>query len=179
MIVCVIGMPGAGKSQVADVLRRMDFRTYELGDVVRGMMKEQDIEITPESLRKFSIVARRKYGYDYEARRLIKKINLKEGNIAIVGFRTKANLDFIKKHAKVTSIAVIAPAKIRYLRLSSRRRPDDPKTMTEFMRQRDRKEIRFGILKVIKGADYVIANTGTVADLKKSVQMVMDDAGLV
>ena len=74
MIVCVTGLPGAGKSHVAEILRGMGFKTYELGDILRGMMKEQGIEISPEGLRRFSVVARRKYGYDYEARRLAKKI---------------------------------------------------------------------------------------------------------
>ena len=93
-----------------------------------------------------------------------------------MGFRTKANMDFIRRRAKVVSIAVTAPVKTRFLRLTSRRRPDDPKTMAEFIRQRDAKEIRFGILRVINEADYVIAHTGTLQQLRKSVASILKDA---
>jgi dephospho-CoA kinase len=179
MIVCITGMPGSGKSVVADVLKNKGYKVYELGDVVREEMRKRKIEMTSESMRKFSLYFRKKYGNDVTSRRLLRERNIKQGGKTVIsGLRNTADLNYIKRRFDVILVAVIAPAKTRFLRTKSRVRADNPKTMGEFIKHRDKKETRFGILGIIKKADYVISNTGTVADLKRSVAIVAKDAGL-
>jgi dephospho-CoA kinase len=180
MIICVTGMPGSGKSAVAEILRGIGYRTYELGDMVREEMRKRGIKSNPKTEKAFSIYMRRKYGKDVTSRLLVRKLRKeKKDRIAIIGFRSNADLNYVKKYFDAITIAVVAPAKDRFERTKKRKRSADPKTMHEFLSVRDKKEERFGIASVIKNADYVISNTSTIADLKKSVQMVIEDAGLI
>jgi dephospho-CoA kinase len=180
MIICVTGMPGSGKSEVAEILRSMGYKTYELGDIVREEMRKRGMESNPENERTFSIYLRRKYGKSITTRRTIAKIRKeKKDKIAIIGFRSKMELNYVKKRFDAITIAIVAPERARFERTKKRKRIADPQTMSEFLSIRDKKEERFGIIGAIKNADYVISNTGTIADLEKSVQMVLKDAGLV
>lgn len=174
MILCVTGFPGAGKSTVAKLLERSGFKVYELGDMVRELIKKEGIDKNPESIRRFLKHIRVKYGKEVTARMLLKKIKTKKGDrIAIIGLRSLAELNYIKKHADVAVVAVIAPPEKRFMRVIKRKKAEDPKTMASFLCNRDRNEARLGMIGVIKKADYVIANTGTFSDLKRSVREVV------
>ena len=169
MIVCITGLPAAGKSSVGKILKEKGFRVYELGDIVREMMSKQGIALTPESDRKFTVMIRKRYGSLVTVKYLVKKVNLrKKANIAIIGVRSKPELDYIKRQAKVVTIAVLAPSRLRFERMRRRKRPDAQRTYSEFLK-RDRKEVGFGVWGAINSADYVIAGTGAIPQLRKEV----------
>jgi dephospho-CoA kinase len=173
-------MSGSGKGEVSNILKSKGYKVYELGDVIREEMKKRKIEKTPEAEKQFSIDIRKMYGADVTSRFLLKKAKLKKGSKAVIsGFRNMEDLNYVKKHFKIVTIAVVAPTKIRFARTLARNRPQDPKTLREFVELRDRKEAKFGLLKVIANADYVVANVGTIAELRKSVLIVARDAGLL
>jgi dephospho-CoA kinase len=174
MIICITGLPGAGKTSVAKILQRRGFKAYELGDVVREMMRKQGIPITPDSDKKFTIELRKKHGNLVTVQYLLKKVKLKRhAKIAIVGVRSKYELDYIKKHAPVVTIAVVAPAKLRYERIKKRGRPDAPRSLREFIVDRDKKEEKWGLLKAIGSADYVISGAGNIIGLKHAVYAIL------
>lgn len=180
MIICITGLPGAGKSSVGKLLSTMGFRTYELGDVVRGLMKKEGIRLTPESDKEFTVYLKKKYGKAVVVRRLLEKVKLnKVGKVAIVGVKNKPELDYIKSKSRspVVTIAVVAPVRLRFQRTRMRGRADAPRTLAEFIKNRDRKEARWGETDTIKNADYIISDTGTMADLKKNVRLVISQTG--
>ena len=174
MIICITGLPGAGKSTAGKILGRMGYRIYELGDIVREMMNEQGIKLTPESDRQFTMSLRKRHGNLVTVRYLLKKVKLGSNrNIAIVGIRSKAELDYIRKRAKVVTIAVVAPVKLRFERIKRRRRPDAPGTIAEFVRDRDEKEAKWGELAAIKSADYIVSGAGNIVGLRHAVRTVL------
>lgn len=176
MIVCVTGMPAAGKSSVGAVLKGMGFNVYELGDIVRMMMRERGIQINPESDKKFTVWLRKRYGGLVTVKRLAKEVDLGgSGKTAVVGIRSKPELDYIRAHGRSLTVAVLAPSRLRFRRMRRRGRRDAQKTYADFLK-RDRKEERWGLWSAIKSADYVIAGTGTLAQLKDEVRQVMKDA---
>ena len=177
MVIAVTGMPGAGKSEVGRALGRMGYRVYELGDVVREMMREGGVPATRKSTAEFAIMIRKNYGKLVTMKRLLDTLKLKRGDkVAIVGVRSGVEEAYIKKRTGATAIAVVAPLGLRFRRIRARGRYDAPKTLKE-MGDRDRREIGFGILAAIRGADYVVAGDGTVAELRKYIAEIVESIG--
>ncbi len=174
MIVGITGMTGAGKGMAGDVLKKMRFKTYDIGDVVREMMREAGIPITFETDKQFTVSMRKKYGKLVMIKSLLKRIKInKESKVAIIGIRSIAELEYIKSRVgRVLLIALVAPQRLRFRRVKERGRHGVPKTMQEFI-ARDKREEKVGIIGVMNAADYVIANTGTQADLRKGIQKII------
>ena len=175
MIICITGLPAAGKSETAELMRKTGFRVYGIGTLIREKMTEEGIPITPETDRTFPVNLRKRYGKTAAAKILFQKLHTaKHGNLVIEGIRSRAEIAYIRRRmGNVVVIAVVAPLKTRFGRSKKRRRADAPRTLQDFVRDKDRKEGRWGMLGAIKAADYVIANTGTKADLRRSVERIV------
>ena len=52
LVVCVVGMPGSGKSLVSSVARELGFDVVVMGDAVRKVAEERGIEPRGEEMRK-------------------------------------------------------------------------------------------------------------------------------
>ena len=50
LVVCLTGMPGAGKSTIVSKLKDQGYETFSLGDGVRAEAKRQNLEPTGENL---------------------------------------------------------------------------------------------------------------------------------
>jgi len=80
--------------------------------------------------------------------------------------RSIAEVKTFRNSWKFPIIAVIIDDDIRIERLSNRRRPDDPNTL-EDLRERDQREIAFGLNEVIDAANYKINNNVSKKDVQK------------
>jgi dephospho-CoA kinase len=69
-------------------------------------------------------------------------------------------------------IAIDAPDELRRKRAISRGRTDDSKNLKD-LEERDKREIRWGLQKVIADADIVIPNNGSIENFKKQVLTVL------
>lgn len=175
MIICITGFPGSGKSDAAKILAANGYKRYELSSVVWDLMSKAAMERTPENVKNFATMIRNKYGREVVAKLLFKKIkSLHNSRIVVVGLRSKSELNYIRKRAKTITIALVAPPKIRFARILKRHRPGDPKTLSQFIKNRDNVELKWGINSVINSADYIIANTRTESDLRKEVNEVLE-----
>lgn len=160
---CITGMPGAGKSVVADVARSMGIKVIVMGDVIREEARKRGIKESPESLGELMLALRREEGPDAIAKRCVE--NLSRNDVAIIeGIRSLEELEFFKKIADVLLIAVHASPSTRFKRLIKRGRADDPKNFEEFL-ERDLREIKVGIGSVIALADVMFVNEGTIEEL--------------
>ncbi|MGB9732344.1 MAG: AAA family ATPase [Candidatus Micrarchaeales archaeon] len=169
MIICITGMPGSGKSVAANYLARKGFEVIEMGDIIRDKMKKEGIKITNESIREYALSLRKRFGNDIVAKLTVQKINGKRKNMVIVGVRSKKEIDYFRKRlGNFYVIALTAPKMVRYKRLKERGRQDDVVTMKEF-KYREEKERKYGVESAIKNADFVIANTSSINDLKKDI----------
>lgn len=168
-------MPGSGKSEAAHYLKGMGFRTVEMGESVKSMMKKAGIEATNESIRNFSLYIRKRKGPTVFAVETSKRLRrLGHGkNLCIVGVRSTAEINYFKEnHDGLRVIALTAPRSIRFARLVARGRKDDMKDRKGF-EFRERREAQFGMRGTIDAADYIITNTGTKAQLKGDITKVV------
>jgi len=158
LIVCLTGMPGAGKSTIAEGLKSKGFEKITMGDAVRAEAARRKIEPTGENLGKLMLELREKNGPGVVAE-LIKDqiVNSKSDVIIIDGVRSIAEVDVLKKFGTVNLLSIHASADTRFKFLSDRGRSDTPSGSEDFSK-RDSREMSVGMSDSIALADETISN---------------------
>ena len=62
LLVCLTGMPGAGKSTIAEGLKSKGYEIVNLGNAVRNEAKKRNLEASRENLGKLMLELREKNG---------------------------------------------------------------------------------------------------------------------
>ncbi len=173
--ICVTGMPGSGKSIVADAASSLGIPVVTMGDVVREEAKKRGMPINRESLAFLARELRRERGPSAIALSCVELIEARGYTVVLIdGLRSIFEYRTFKKHFKnVKLIYVHASPGTRYIRLRTRGRPDDPKNWYEFI-SRDLQEIRLGLPSLLYIADYVLINERkTIEDTFKEALLVI------
>lgn len=158
LIVCLTGMPGAGKTTIAEALRTKGFDKITMGDAVRAEAARRKIEPTGENLGKLMLELREKNGPGAVAE-LIKNniVNSKSDVVLVDGLRSLAEVEVLKKIGTVKILAIHASGDTRFGFLTRRDRSDAPSDRNDFAK-RDSREIGVGMSESIALADETISN---------------------
>lgn len=158
LIVCLTGMPGAGKTTIAEALRTKGFDKITMGDAVRAEAARRKIEPTGENLGKLMLELREKNGPGAVAE-LIKNniVNSKSDVVLVDGLRSLAEVEVLKKIGTVKVLAIHASGDTRFGFLTRRDRSDAPSDRNDFAK-RDSREIGVGMSESIALADETISN---------------------
>lgn len=175
IVIGIAGMPGAGKDVVKEIIQRFGFRVIVMGDEVRLEAARRNLEPTVENLSNLMLQLRAEEGPNAVAKRCIKKImDLDVDLVAINGLRSPHEVDFFRNEFPFFKvIAIHASPRTRFERLLKRGRSDDPKDWETFS-LRDKRELSVGLGEVIAMADYMIVNEGTIEELEKEVERVLE-----
>ncbi len=174
-VICLTGMPGAGKSTVARFLQENGFSPITMGDVIRQKAMEKNLPLDDKSLGELMKNLRKTHGNDIVAKLTVKKINdLDNTNFVVVdGIRSYDEYTVLKNIGYVKLLAIHASSNIRYDHIRQRDRPDTPSTHENFI-QRDEREMDVGISKAIALADESISNNNiTVKELRQRVDRII------
>ena len=168
LIVCLTGMPGAGKSTVASFLKERGFSVITMGDAVREEAKRQGLEPTDANLGSMMIKLRQDLGQGAVAHLILKKLE-RDGNtsnLVIDGIRSIPEVEVLKTVGTVKLLAIHASQDTRFRHLVDRKRSDAPASSSEFA-GRDKRELSVGISEAIALADETISNNEiTIDELK-------------
>ena len=127
LVVCLTGMPGAGKSTIVSKLKEEGYETFSLGDGVRAEAKKLNLEPTGENLGKLMLELREKNGPGAVAELLKESIQESTHDIIIIdGIRSIHEINVLKETGNVKLLAVNAAADTRFNFLRERKRSDDP-----------------------------------------------------
>jgi dephospho-CoA kinase len=165
IIICLTGMPGAGKSTVANSLKDKGFLVITMGDVIREEALRLNLDLNDTNLGKLMIKMRNEIGLGAIAELVIKKIKAEVGStgsgyptvVVVDGVRSIAEIKVLKRIGNVRLLAIHASADIRFVHIKERRRPDAPLARNDFQ-ERDRRELDVGISEAIALADEAISN---------------------
>jgi dephospho-CoA kinase len=163
LIVALTGMPGAGKTTVANYLAQKGIPLLIMGDVVREAAQNEALEPTSGNLAKLTIRLREKNGPEAIAHLIANKIKTmknedKEFAVVIVdGIRSMAEIEVLKRVGQVKLLAIHGSILTRYSHIRERARSDVPSNINEFDK-RDRVEMEVGISDAIALADETISN---------------------
>jgi dephospho-CoA kinase len=158
LIVCLTGMPGAGKSTIADGLQSKGYVIINMGNAVRAEAKNRNLEPTGANLGKLMLELREKNGPGAVAELVRSQIENSTSEVIIIdGIRSSSEIEVLRKFGKVKLLAIHASTNTRFEFLQKRGRSDDPRTKENF-EERDDRELGVGISNPIALSDDAISN---------------------
>ncbi|WP_243666098.1 AAA family ATPase [Vulcanisaeta sp. JCM 16159] len=165
----ITGLPGSGKTIVSDVARELGLPVVTMGDIIREEAVKSGI-----SSSMASVILRLRNGTRIIAYKTIDKIPKSLNAIVIDGARSIREVETIEEvlSTKAVLIYVVAPWRLRFERLLRRGRPDDPKTLEDFL-MRDLRELRYGLGDLIARADYILVNDSSIDELREKVRKIL------
>ncbi|MEZ0345926.1 MAG: AAA family ATPase [Infirmifilum sp.] len=157
--ILVTGLPGSGKSIFGSVAAARGIPVINMGDIIRGIARERSLETTDKNLGMIAKEIREKLGNAAVAILALEKACASGSKLVVIeGVRSLEELRYIQeKVSQSVLIAFHSSPRTRFRRLMERGRKDDPKSWEEF-KERDHRELSFGIGSVIALADVMIVN---------------------
>ncbi len=171
-VVSIVGMTGAGKSEVAKVFEENGFARIRFGDVTDEEIAKRGLELNEKNERYIRELLRKQHGMAAYAELNLPKIDLaqKRSDVVVDGLYSWEEYTFLKTHygEDFYVVAVWASPKTRYARLTSR---SNRRLTLEEATNRDRAEVE----NINKGgpiavADFTIINESSLKNLKKEVK---------
>ena len=158
LIVCLTGMPGAGKSTIAEGLKSKGYEIINMGNAVRNEAKKRNLEPTGPNLGKLMLELREKNGPGAVAELVKPQIENSTSEVIVIdGIRSSPEIEVLRKFGTVKLLAIHASTDTRYEFLQQRGRSDDTKTKENFV-ERDDRELGVGISNPIALSDDAISN---------------------
>jgi dephospho-CoA kinase len=188
MIIGITGLFASGKDTVGDYLVSKGFGRVSLSDLIREALTSEGEAITRESLREKGNELREKYGDGYLAKKAREKIeNQSKSDWIIPSIRHSSEVAELRKIPDFILLNVSSSIETRFERLSKRnketpRKEDLAIKTIEDLRERERLEMAESgsaqqLGKVAAEADVTANNDGTIDDLYKNVDNILEKYG--
>jgi len=169
LIVGLTGMPGAGKSTLAESLLKKGIPVIIMGDAVREAAKRANLEMTDANLGNLMIRLRKEKGSGaiaYLVLDRIRSIIVSSPNVnAIIvdGIRNIEEMKVLGSLGAVKLLAIHGSSLVRFKHVKARARSDAPDKEDDFS-ERDRRELTVGISEAIALADESVSNNTLTID---------------
>jgi dephospho-CoA kinase len=171
-VVAIVGMAGAGKSEVARVFEDHGFKKVRFGDITDEELKNRGLETNEENERYIRQQLRKEHGMAAYAKLNLPRINssLKSSDVVVDGLYSWEEYILLKERygEKLSVLAVWASPATRYKRLAHR--AERPLTLEEAA-NRDKSEIENSNKGgPIAMADFTILNEASLEELEKETE---------
>jgi len=171
-------MPFSGKSEAVKIAKDKGIPIIRMGDLVWDEVKKRNLELTDSNVGFVANEMRQKHGKNIWAIRTIEKIKSMSDSDSIVidGVRNIEEIDVFKDKLgdDFVIIAIDVSDETRHTRAMSRNRKDDSKNI-EKIKERDQRELGWGLGSLIASADIIIKNEGDIAVFQKNIKKVLED----
>ncbi len=174
-VVSIVGMAGAGKSEVSGVFEKNGFIRVRFGDVTDAEIRKRGLELNEESERYIRELLREEHGMSVYAKLNLPRIDsaLRRSDVVIDGLYSWEEYTFLKNYygEDFYVVAVWASPRTRYARLTSRLKR---RLTVEEAASRDKAEIEnVNKSAPIAMADFTIINESSVEDLRKQAKEIV------
>ena len=174
-VVAIVGMAGAGKSEVARIFQEHGFKRVRFGDITDEELKKRGLEPNEENERYIRQQLREKHGMAAYAKLNLPRIDssLKSSNVVVDGLYSWEEYTLLKERygGRLSVLAVWAAPATRHARLAHR--AERPLTLEEAA-SRDKSEIENSNKGgPIAMADFTIINEASLEELEKETERVL------
>ena len=179
-VIAFVGMPGAGKSEASAVAREMGMPVVVMGDVLRDEVRERGLPPTDENIGAVAGQLRKDEGMDAIARRCIPRIQALGARVVVVdGIRGIAEVETFKEAFgdRFTLVKIDAPFELRLDRLRRRARSDDMGT-ADWLKQRDERELSWGMGTAIDVAEKSVVNLEPIEKFRAEIRSILRKDGI-
>lgn len=175
-VIGTVGLPGSGKGEAAAVAREQDVPVVTMGDVIREECRRRGLD-PAEHHGAIAKRLREEEGPAAIAERTLPHVEeaLESSDAVLVdGLRSVVELEAFRDRFgdDFVLVSVEAPFETRAERLGARAR-DDSDMDREALRQREARELGFGMGDVMERADVVVENTDTLESFRERVRRVL------
>lgn len=157
-LILITGMPGARKSDVANILVSYGNVKFNMSDIIRQELDRLGMDPTPDNYHGVATQMRRSYGPDVLARQTLENLQYCPERFKVIdGLRTPGELHCFRENTSfVRLVAVHASRRRRYDRIR-KRSGRELQALSQLERQ-DRQNLDLGVAELMALADYVIIN---------------------
>ena len=176
-VVCIIGLPGSGKSEALRVPEEMGIPTFNMGDVITKIEpKRLGIKKVTEDIEyKIRTDIRKEHGPAAVAVITARELEKSGADFIVIGgLHSFAELEYLKERFKgdFYLVTIEASYETRARRIGTRQ--ERPESRPEFERREERYRKQFDVHRLVEQADFVIPNEGTREELRSAVRELLE-----
>lgn len=178
IVFAVAGMPGAGKSTFIEKGVELGCYSIRMGDLVIEEVERRGLPITDQNVGRIAQEMRVNYGkisgndgFGYWAVKTVERIkrDCKNEFVLIDGTRGDREIKvFREEFSCFRVVGIYSPEGSRVERILNRGRKDDISSLEE-LRERDRRELSWGLGNVVALADIMLINDGSLERFKEKI----------
>jgi len=172
------GMPFSGKSEAVKIAKEQSIPVIRMGDMIWEETKAQGFKINDSNVGKIATDMRKTHGMSIWAQKTYEKIKtIKDMRLLVIdGVRNIEEVEFFKENLgeDFILVAVKVEDSLRHNRALSRGRADDSMDIN-LIKERDKRELSWGLAEVIDLADITILNDGSIEKFCEKIKKVFKD----
>ena len=177
-VIGVVGLPASGKGEFSKIAAGMGIPVIVMGDMIRKAVSEAGLEPSDTNFGAMAYRLRAEGGMDAIARLCIPEIQKQSAPIVLVdGIRGDMEVELFRHHfSGFVLVSIDSLFENRLARIAARARSDDF-TSADALRNRDEREMKWGLFDALKSADLHISNEGTLDDFARAVRALLEYIG--
>jgi dephospho-CoA kinase len=178
-VIGTVGLPGSGKSEAADVAAEMGVPVVTMGDVIRAACRERGLDPATDH-GTVAKALREENGPGAIAQRslpIIEDERTAAETVVVDGIRSDVEVEAFREAfgESFVLVAVHAPFEMRAERLDLRGRDASGDEGGESLRDRDERELGFGMGEAMEMADVTVENTDSLATFQARIERLITE----
>lgn len=177
-VIGLVGLQASGKTEATSKFIDEGASRVRMGDVVWDEVKDRGLEVNQDNVGEVAQDLRDKEGMGAIAKRSVPRIK-EEGEdckfVVVDGIRGIEEVQTFRDEFgdNFHLLSIKASTETRYDRIKSRDREDDIKSLEEF-KEKDERELSWGLEEAMEDADFEIKNEGSIEELKDNFSQIME-----
>jgi dephospho-CoA kinase len=177
-VIGVVGLPASGKGEFSKIALGMGIPVIVMGDMIRRAVSEAGLEPDDTNFGAMANRLRAERGMDAIAKLCIPEIKKQSAPLVLIdGIRGDSEVVLFRHHFPgFILISIDSSFENRLARIAARARSDDF-TSAGALKNRDERELKWGLGNAIRDADMHIRNEGTLEEFSRAVHQLLEQAG--